>query len=76
MHWTVRCVLLQHVDRTVHGFQYVDWLFDGDDIIAACRTAYDDDGTGAHSFHDANFLTFHRIANFRSRSMADSATAE
>ena len=44
-HWTVRCVLLQHVDRAVHGFQYVDWLFDGDDIIAACRTAFDDDGT-------------------------------
>jgi hypothetical protein len=42
------------------GFQYVDWLFDGDDIISVSRTAYN----GAHNFHDANHLTFHRIRNF------------
>ena len=63
-HWTVRCDLLYHPDIAKHGFQYVDWLFDGDDIIAACRTAYDDGLGGAHNNHDANFLTFHRIAGF------------
>jgi hypothetical protein len=42
------------------GFQYVDWLFDGDDILAACRMGWN----GSHNFHDANYLTFHRIANF------------
>jgi len=63
--WTVRRVLLQHPDTAKHGFQYVDWLFDGEDLIAACRTAFDDDQGGAHNFHDANYLTFHRIANFR-----------
>ena len=71
-HWTVRCLLLYHPDPRKHGFQYVDWLFDGDDIIAVCRTAYDDGQGGAHNFHDANYLTFHRVANFRARSMADS----
>ena len=39
------------------GFQYVDWQFDGDDIIyvvrAACR--------GGHNFHDANHIVFARI---------------
>jgi hypothetical protein len=70
--WTVRCLLLYHPDRYKHGFQYVDWLFDGDDIIAACRTAYDDGQGGAHNAHDANFLTFHRVRNFRSKTMADS----
>lgn len=63
--WTVRRVLLQHPDTAKHGFQYVDWLFDGEDLIAACRTAFDDDQGGAHNFHDANYLTFHRIADFR-----------
>jgi hypothetical protein len=58
--WTIRQTLLTHPDSAKHGFQYVDWLFDGNDIIAACRTAYDDDSGGAHSQHDANFLTFHR----------------
>jgi hypothetical protein len=71
--WEVRCILLQHPDVAKHGFQYVDWLFDGEDIIAACRTAFDDEQGGAHNAHDANFLTFHRFANFRRLSMADSA---
>ncbi len=43
------------------GFQYPDWQFDGADIIAAVRTAY----RGAHNFHDANRITFHRIERFR-----------
>jgi hypothetical protein len=43
------------------GFQYADWEFDGDDIYYLLRTAYD----GAHNFHDANRITFHRIKDFR-----------
>lgn len=71
-HWTVRTRLLYHPDVARHGFQYVDWLFEGEDLIAACRTAYDDGLGGAHNNHDANFLTFHRIADFRRLTMADS----
>jgi hypothetical protein len=73
--WEVRCILLQHPDVAKHGFQYVDWLFDGEDIIAACRTAFDDEHGGAHNAHDADFLTFHRFANFRRLSMADSLSS-
>ena len=72
LNWEVRCNLLHHPDTSKHGFQYVDWLFDGEDIIAACRTAFDDGQGGAHNAHDANFLTFHRFANFRRLTMADS----
>lgn len=64
-HWDVRKIILSHPDVLHHGFQYVEWLFDGNDLIAACRTAYDDGQGGAHNNHDANFLTFHRIAGFR-----------
>lgn len=46
------------------GFQYVDWIFDGDDILFASRTAIN----GAYNFHNANYLTFHRIAGFRALS--------
>ncbi|HSP44209.1 MAG TPA: exo-alpha-sialidase [Luteolibacter sp.] len=70
--WDIRCILLYHPDIARHGFQYVDWLFDGDDLIAVCRTACDDDQGGARNHHDANFLTFHRWKNFRSLTMADS----
>ena len=72
LNWEVRCILLHHPDITKHGFQYVDWLFDGEDIIAACRTAFDDDEDGAHNAHDANYLTFHRFARFRRLTLADS----
>ena len=66
--WDLQSVILAHPDRVTHGFQYADWLFDGDDVIAAVRTAFDEpDGTQAHNQHDANYLTFHRIEKFRER---------
>lgn len=70
--WQVRCVLLHHPDHLHHAFQYLDWQFDGKDIVAVSRTAYDDGMGGAHTFHDANFLTFHRVENFRKLTGADS----
>lgn len=63
--WNVRSILLYHPDVVNTGFQYADWQFEGDDLIAAVRTAYDDGMGGANNCHDANYLTFHRIADFR-----------
>lgn len=63
--WTVHRILLQHPDVKKHGFQYVDWQFDGRDIIYLSRTAWDDEYGGANNYHDANYLTFHRIKNYR-----------
>lgn len=64
-HWEVRAVLWHHPDRRQHGFQYVDWQFDGDDLVAVVRVADDDDDGGAHNAHDANFLMFLRVPQFR-----------
>jgi hypothetical protein len=70
--WTVRSLLLQHPEVAHHGFQYIDWQFDGEDIVFVSRTAYDDGPeTGAHNYHDANYLTFHRLPRFRDRTMSD-----
>ena len=63
--WTVHHVILQHPDVSKHGFQYVDWMVEGNDIIAVSRTAWDDETGGAHRQHDANFMTFHRVKDFR-----------
>jgi hypothetical protein len=71
--WTMRCVVLYHPDTTRHAFQYVDWLFDGSDMIVASRTAYGQGERAAYRQHDANYITFHRIARFRDLTMADSA---
>ncbi len=63
--WKLHHVLLSHPEPVKHGFQYVDWLFDGKDILFLSRTAYDDGLGGAHNNHDANFMTFHRVKKFR-----------
>lgn len=43
------------------GFQYVDWFIEDNDILFLSRTAINN----AHNYHNANYLTFHRIENFR-----------
>ena len=43
------------------GFQYVDWQFDGDDLIYVVRAAY----RGARNFHDSNRILFNREPAFR-----------
>ncbi len=63
--WEVRSIVAYHHDTRKHGFQYPDWQFEGDDIVAVSRTAFDDGLGGAHNYHDANFLTFHRLEGFR-----------
>lgn len=64
--WRIVSELLHHPDPVKHAFQYVDWVFDGEDIVYLSRTAYDDGLGGAHRAHDANYTTFHRIPQFRS----------
>lgn len=63
-HWTVLCDLLDysHTDAQFVGFQYVSFCFDGEDILYLSRTAFN----GARNYHDNNYITFHKIRNFRS----------
>jgi hypothetical protein len=46
-----------------HGGYAASHDFFGPDIVAVSRTAWD----GSHNFHDANYLTLHRVPNFRDR---------
>lgn len=43
------------------GMYYCDWIFDGDDILAVCRTALHD----CINYHNSNMITFHRFTDFR-----------
>lgn len=64
-HWEMTKTLMQAPDIKKHGFQYADWQFEGDDIIAVVRTAYDDAFDGAHNQHDSNYVLFTRVKRFR-----------
>jgi sialidase-1 len=66
--WKVESIILRHRDSKNVAWQYIDWLIEGDDIIAVSRTAFN----GAHKAHDANYFTFHRIKNFRRLTLKDS----
>ena len=61
--WETVCDLIdrRYDDAQAVGFQYVDFEFEGNDIIYLCRTAMNK----AKNYHDANYSTFHRIENFR-----------
>ncbi len=63
--WVLHQTVLSHPDNLRHGFQYIDWVFNHEDIVFVARTAFDDAEGGAHGYHDANFMTFHRVKNFK-----------
>jgi len=44
-------------DRGKYGFQYVDFMIEGDEILYLCRTAMNE----AHNYHDSNYSTFGRV---------------
>ncbi len=74
--WNIKDTLLHHPDVATHGFQYLDWQFDGNDIIAASRTAWEDETGNPPRQHDANYLTFHRFTNFRYDRVANDPSVE
>jgi len=64
--WKINKIILHDSDVKHVGYQYVDWLFEDNDIISVIRAAYpESDGTQAHNAHDANHLLFLRIKDFR-----------
>ncbi len=71
--WRVERIVIEHDEgdvpwrRSKVGFQYIDWRLEGEDIVFVSRTAF----AGAHNYHDANYLTFHRIADFHTSQEQD-----
>ncbi|OFX29598.1 MAG: hypothetical protein A2W90_23245 [Bacteroidetes bacterium GWF2_42_66] len=63
--WAISDTLISINDPHFHGYQYIDWLIDGNDIVAVSRTAHDYRKGLPVRQHDANYLTFHRFMNFR-----------
>lgn len=64
LEWTKERTIIDHPDIYYHGVQYVDWQFDGEDIVAVVRTAWEDEEGNAHNQHDSNYILFHRVARF------------
>ena len=69
--WSIERTVLEDDDVFKHGFQYADWQFDGSDLVYVSRTAFDDGLGGANDYHNANFLTFGRVADFRATAVPE-----
>ncbi len=65
INWNTHRTIIFNEDYKKHGFQYLDWVFNGKDIIAVSRTAFEDEHGGAQNYHNTNYMTFHRIKKFR-----------
>lgn len=65
INWYVDSIILHSEDVESIGFQYVDFRFEGDDIIFLSRTAYYQNDGHKTNQHDSNYLTFHRLKDFR-----------
>lgn len=65
VNWQVNNIVLQNPDILKHAFQYADWMIEGRNIVFVSRTAFDDGVGGAANNHNNNFITFHKINNFR-----------
>lgn len=67
MEWKVVTDLINYEDKdwpegAFHvGFQYPDFFIENDNLYYVCRTALN----GANNYHDANYITFHKMENFR-----------
>lgn len=56
-----RTMLNFDVSMAIHAFQYVDWCFDGDDIIFTVRETMGD----TNYFHNGYDLTFYRLTDYK-----------
>lgn len=67
VHWNIAMEIMDYSLADSNGdkigVQYPDALIDGDDLVWVQRTAIN----GSLNFHDSNYITFHRIRNFRQR---------
>lgn len=61
--WSTAKILqdYSHLNPEEVGFQYISFIFDGEDILYLSRTAFNQ----AHNYHDANCQTFGVVKNFR-----------
>jgi len=64
--WRECKVVMYDPDPFFHGFQYADWIFDGDDIAAVVRVGAPESRGLPTRQHDSNQMVFVKVENFRS----------
>ena len=72
LHWTAEKIFLYSGDIDHEGFGYLNFDFDGSNMVAAARTAWVIPGepspNNGRGGHDSNCFTIHKITDFRNAS--------
>lgn len=63
--WNIEKLVVTSDNVFFHGFQYADWVIDGNDMVVLCRTAFSESRGLPNRQHDANMLTVHHLHDFR-----------
>ncbi|MBR4213020.1 MAG: exo-alpha-sialidase [Bacteroidales bacterium] len=65
--WTERATILSDPDPFFHGFQYADWVVDGNDLAVVVRAAFPEVRGLPVRQHDSNKFIFVKVKDFRNK---------
>ena len=66
INWTRERTCIYSDNAFNNSYHYIDWRFDGDDLVAVFRCSVDEPRGMALSYHDSNAFGYFRVVNFRS----------
>lgn len=74
--WNLEKIFIHSDNVARQAWQYFNFVFDGEHIIIASRTAFrtEQDSNNPPRGHDSNLLTFHRIPNYRDLTVVHTLT--
>ena len=65
VNWTRERTCIYSDNAYNNSYHYIDWRFDGDDLVAVFRCSVDEPRGLALSYHDSNAFGYFRVVNFR-----------
>lgn len=66
--WTLERTCIYSDNPYNNSYHYIDWRFDGDDLVSTFRCSFEEERGLAYSYHDSNGFGYFRVKNFRNGS--------
>ncbi len=66
VNWTRERTCIYSDNAFNNSYHYIDWRFDGDDLVSVFRCSADEERGLPLNYHDSNALGYFRVQNFRS----------
>lgn len=65
INWTRERTCIYSDNAYNNSYHYIDWRFDGDDLVSVFRCSFQEDRGLPLNYHDSNGFGFFRVRNFR-----------